>query len=235
VDIFGIGTFEILVILVIALIVVGPDRIPEYARKFGKLMRNFRKMTSNLTGEMRKAIDLDEEAEDIKKTATGMSAVLDEEAKEIGMSLDKEVGEIARTMGIEAEGIKKTLAEGTDELSQLIVKEAAGMKRSAEEVRDVLDKEVKELTRTLDEGTKKLSQAMGGGGEKSGGEVKVAPEGAKKITGESPKKPGESAAKEAGKVKEMADAEPGKVKQQPEAEAPQAPAIEPREGEKGEE
>ena len=59
---FDIGIVEIFVVLAVALIVIGPDRIPEFAQKFGKLVRNFRKMTKNLTGEMTKAMDLDEEA-----------------------------------------------------------------------------------------------------------------------------------------------------------------------------
>ena len=44
-----IGWMELLVVAVVALIVVGPDKFPEYAKKFGKFLREFRKMSSELT------------------------------------------------------------------------------------------------------------------------------------------------------------------------------------------
>lgn len=48
---FGMGPFEILVILVIALMVFGPDRLPQVARQVGKMVRDFRRMTADLTAE----------------------------------------------------------------------------------------------------------------------------------------------------------------------------------------
>jgi sec-independent protein translocase protein TatB len=166
VDFFGIGFFEIILIMAIALVVIGPDRVPEYARKFGKLVRNFRRMTSNLTGEMKKAMDIEEEAEEIKKSAAEMNAALDDEARAIGLSLETEASEIAKSIGIEVEGIEKTLTESTGELSDMLGKETMSMKRTAGEIKDVLDKEVSELARMLDEGTKKLSKVIGGGDSK---------------------------------------------------------------------
>lgn len=41
---FNIGTQELLVILVLALVVVGPQKLPELARSIGRGMREFRKM-----------------------------------------------------------------------------------------------------------------------------------------------------------------------------------------------
>lgn len=48
---FGMGPFEILVILVVALLVFGPDKLPQVARQVGGLVRDFRRLTSNLTAE----------------------------------------------------------------------------------------------------------------------------------------------------------------------------------------
>ncbi len=45
---FGIGMTELLVILVIALIVFGPTRLPELAKHLGKAMREFRKATEEV-------------------------------------------------------------------------------------------------------------------------------------------------------------------------------------------
>ena len=48
---FGIGMPELLVILVVALVVLGPNRLPELARTLGKAMAEFRRQTSDLMDE----------------------------------------------------------------------------------------------------------------------------------------------------------------------------------------
>ena len=45
---FGIGPMELVVILALALIVLGPQKFPEAGRAVGKAMREFRAMTSDL-------------------------------------------------------------------------------------------------------------------------------------------------------------------------------------------
>jgi sec-independent protein translocase protein TatB len=42
-NIFGIGALELLVILFVTLMVVGPDRVPEYARKASHLINQARR------------------------------------------------------------------------------------------------------------------------------------------------------------------------------------------------
>lgn len=60
---FGIGTPELLVILVVALIVLGPERLPEVARALGKGLAELRRATSGLTDELQNAkILLEQEA-----------------------------------------------------------------------------------------------------------------------------------------------------------------------------
>lgn len=52
----NIGGPEILVVLIIALLVLGPNRLPQAARQMGKAMAEFRKMTSGLQAEVRDAM-----------------------------------------------------------------------------------------------------------------------------------------------------------------------------------
>lgn len=60
---FGIGPTELIVILVIALLVMGPKRLPELARSLGKGLAEFRRATADVTNELDNArIMLEEEA-----------------------------------------------------------------------------------------------------------------------------------------------------------------------------
>ncbi len=55
-----IGPLEVLLILLIALIIFGPGKIPEIATKLGKMVRAFRKATFDLTTAVTKEIDSEE-------------------------------------------------------------------------------------------------------------------------------------------------------------------------------
>jgi TatA/E family protein of Tat protein translocase len=50
---FGIGMPELLLILAVALIVLGPKKLPELARALGKGMAEFRRATDELKDEFR--------------------------------------------------------------------------------------------------------------------------------------------------------------------------------------
>ncbi len=58
---FGIGVPELLVILVVALLVLGPKRLPEVAKALGKALGEFRKATSDISEELTSARSMLEE------------------------------------------------------------------------------------------------------------------------------------------------------------------------------
>ncbi len=47
-DIFGIGPLELLFVLVVALLVLGPGKMVEMSRSMGKYVRDFQRATSEL-------------------------------------------------------------------------------------------------------------------------------------------------------------------------------------------
>lgn len=60
---FGIGLPELIIILVIALIVIGPSKLPDLARALGKGMAEFRRATQDL----KESLNLDEDIESVKR------------------------------------------------------------------------------------------------------------------------------------------------------------------------
>ena len=63
---FGIGLPELIIIMVIALIVIGPSKLPELAKALGKGMAEFRKATQ----EIKESLDLDQDIHEIKENFT---------------------------------------------------------------------------------------------------------------------------------------------------------------------
>jgi sec-independent protein translocase protein TatA len=59
--VFDVGIPEILVILVIALIVIGPTKLPEFGRTIGKSLREFRKATSEVREHLSLGLEDDED------------------------------------------------------------------------------------------------------------------------------------------------------------------------------
>lgn len=53
----SVGAPEVLVILVLALLVLGPERLPQAARTMGRWVREIRRVTGSLQSEMRDVVD----------------------------------------------------------------------------------------------------------------------------------------------------------------------------------
>jgi sec-independent protein translocase protein TatB len=57
---FGISGFELVIVLVLALILLGPERLPDAAKTFGKVMREVRRATDDLKDKFEDEIYADE-------------------------------------------------------------------------------------------------------------------------------------------------------------------------------
>ena len=57
----GIGTFEILIILFIILLLFGAKKLPELAKGLGKGIKEFKKASNDIKEEVQKVTDLDDD------------------------------------------------------------------------------------------------------------------------------------------------------------------------------
>ena len=55
---FNVGPEKLLVVLLVALIVLGPDKLPNAARQIGKYLSEFRRISQGFQQEIRSAIDM---------------------------------------------------------------------------------------------------------------------------------------------------------------------------------
>lgn len=51
-----IGFWELVVVFVVALLVVGPDKLPYYAKKLGEALQSFRNVSNELTSDLQKSV-----------------------------------------------------------------------------------------------------------------------------------------------------------------------------------
>jgi sec-independent protein translocase protein TatB len=70
----SIGTPDTLLLMVLALVVFGPRRLPEIGRKIGKLIHEFRKISNDFKLQMEEELRTSEEAEAQKKLPAAASA-----------------------------------------------------------------------------------------------------------------------------------------------------------------
>lgn len=74
---FGIGMPELIIIMVIALIVIGPSKLPDLARALGKGLSEFKKATSEIKESLNIEDELKDAKEDLIDSVSGLDQPLD--------------------------------------------------------------------------------------------------------------------------------------------------------------
>ena len=71
----GMGPMELVLIMVLALIVFGPGKLPEIAGQMGKMVRDFRNATSDMSSEFNKAFTLESQESSSPPSAPAQSSL----------------------------------------------------------------------------------------------------------------------------------------------------------------
>jgi sec-independent protein translocase protein TatB len=69
-SIFGVGMNELIIILVIAVIILGPERLAKTARQAGRHIRNLKAYFTSLSSELKSELDILDEINKVKKDLT---------------------------------------------------------------------------------------------------------------------------------------------------------------------
>jgi sec-independent protein translocase protein TatA len=75
---FGIGMPELIIIMVIALIVIGPHKLPDLARSLGKGLAEFKKASEDFRTSVQEQARADEEKEKIAQEVAAKEAAAGE-------------------------------------------------------------------------------------------------------------------------------------------------------------
>ena len=96
---FGIGMPELILILAIALMVIGPKKLPDLAKSLGRAMREFKKATNELKG----SLELDSEMKDVKDTFDDIKSNIKNSVLENGAEAESEAGTDRKVTALEKE------------------------------------------------------------------------------------------------------------------------------------
>jgi sec-independent protein translocase protein TatB len=108
---FDIGFTELIVIGIVALVVVGPERLPKVARTTGLLLGRLQRYVANVKADIGREMQLEE----LKK----LQAEVQESARDLERSITDEMRSIERSVGQTVDSIKADVSSappsGADE------------------------------------------------------------------------------------------------------------------------
>jgi len=131
---FGIGMPELIVVLVIALIVIGPSKLPDLARALGKGLNEFKRATQEIKESLDIEADLKEAKDDLVDSVSGLDAAEGSGAEEPAQSPPESIEEKEEEDGPGYDDFDEMLADyrkKTDETSEPVT-----MEPDAEDVKE---------------------------------------------------------------------------------------------------
>jgi sec-independent protein translocase protein TatB len=136
---FGMGWQEILLILVVAVVVIGPDQLPQVARSLGKLIAQFRRITNDLRDTMNREFN---ESEDFREFRD-FHRTLDSEVRDIGSAarnyVDKEIEKEGANLSDLQNELRDVGQAAHSYIEGEVAKEEAELRKVGEEVHGAIE------------------------------------------------------------------------------------------------
>src|SRR5215218_7612668 len=107
-SIMGMGWMEMAIIAIGALLIFGPDRLPEVAGQVGKFLRDIRKMTSELTGELERTAGVGDIKKAVQSELAGVKSTVDSATKGVSSSMSGAASGASRSVTSTANAAKST-------------------------------------------------------------------------------------------------------------------------------
>jgi sec-independent protein translocase protein TatB len=142
----NIDWFKFLILLIVGLVVVGPEKLPSYARKAAKVIRNFEKVTKVVTGQITQALDMDDDG-------GGKSAGFKQDLMAVKRTLEADVAELKSALESQAKSITDTVESTTKET-------AAVFEKQAKDISEAVSTEVAGINTTLQDQAKIVSETI---------------------------------------------------------------------------
>lgn len=95
-DFMGIGPLEVLLVLIVGFLLLGPDKLPGMAAKAGQLYRNFKKATFDLTKTITE--DVSSEKKTISEDLSSISKAITEDLSSEKKSITEDLSSISKTI-----------------------------------------------------------------------------------------------------------------------------------------
>ena len=78
-NIFGVGLPEVTVILILALLIFGPKKLPELGKQLGKTLKSLKKASNEFQNEIDQVMNEEDKDESLKSIESNQTNELDQE------------------------------------------------------------------------------------------------------------------------------------------------------------
>ena len=110
---FDLSGGELLLIILVVFLVFGPQKMPEIARKLGRVMNQVKKATNDLTREFR------EETSGFRDEIMSAQNVVKDEVNTVNQELDKTRARVVSDLSLSDKPVDKEIAKPKDESGKI--------------------------------------------------------------------------------------------------------------------